>query len=192
VIRDYLEQDDYQVTWLLERLRNMGYTGSYETLRDYIRPLKEQKTRMAYIRFETEPGRQGQIDLGDFQVQEADGRVTTLHAFALVLGFSRAMHVEFSERCTLESFLDCHLNGFRYLGGVPAELLYDNMKQVVIDRRDGKANFNIESCTLPTTAASNPRSARLTAPGSRARSNAPWPISGNGSGGAIASPPWRP
>lgn len=144
MIRDYLEQDDYQITWFLERLRNIGYTGSYETLRDYIRPLKEQKTRMAYIRFETEPGRQGQIDLGDFQVQEADGRVTTLHAFALVLGFSRAMHVEFSERCTLESFLDCHLNGFRYLGGVPAELLYDNMKQVVIDRREGKANFNIE------------------------------------------------
>ncbi len=144
VIRDYLEQDDYQATWILERLRNMGYGGSYETLRDYIRPLKEQKHRLAYLRFETEPGRQGQIDFGDFQIREANGSHTTVYAFALVLGFSRAMHVEFIERCTLESFLDCHLDAFRYLGGVPAELLYDNMKNVVVDRRDGKPNFNLE------------------------------------------------
>lgn len=144
IIKDYLEQDDYQVTWILDRLRNMGYAGSYETLRDFVRPLKEQKTRLAYVRFETEPGRQAQVDYGDFQIQEPDGRVTTLHAFAMGLGFSRAMHVEFGDRCTMESFLDSHINGFHYLGGVPAEILYDNMKNVVTDRKAGKANFNIE------------------------------------------------
>jgi len=62
----------------------------------------------------------------------------------MVLGFSRGMYVEYIHRCTLESFMDCHINAFRYLGGVPAEILYDNMKNVVMNRKDGTINFNIE------------------------------------------------
>lgn len=144
IITDFLEQDNYQTTWIVERLRKLGYTGSYETVRDFVRPLKEQKERLAFIRFETEPGRQAQVDFGDFQIQEPDGRITTVHAFSLALGFSRAMHVEFVERCTMESFMDGHINAFRYLGGVPSEILYDNMKNVVTDRKGGVATFNIE------------------------------------------------
>ena len=144
IIEDYLSQDDYQATWVFDRLRTMGFAGSYETVRDFVRPLKEQKTRLAFARFETEPGRQAQVDFGDFQIQEPNGGLTTLHAFSMVLGFSRAMHVEFGEKCTLETFLDGHINAFRHFGGVPAEILYDNMKNVVIDRKGGRANFNIE------------------------------------------------
>ena len=143
-VRDFLEEDDYRATWIHDRLCNLGYDGSYETVKIFVREVKEQNTRLAYIRFETEPGLQGQVDFGDFQVQEPDSSITTLYAFELLLGFSRGMYVEFVERCTLESFLDCHINAFKYLGGVPAEILYDNMKSVVIDRRDGKAVFNVE------------------------------------------------
>ena len=62
----------------------------------------------------------------------------------MVLGYSRAMYVEFVERCTLEAFMDCHIRAFGALGGVPAEILYDNMKHVVISRENGKAVFNTE------------------------------------------------
>lgn len=144
IIKDYLDQDDYQATWIYDRLQKIGYAGSYETVRDHVRTLKEQKTRLAYIRFETEPGLQAQVDWGDFQVQEQDGRSTTIAAFSMPLGFSRAMYVEFVERCTMEKFMECHINAFRYFGGVPAEILYDNMKNVVIDRKDGRVNFNVE------------------------------------------------
>ncbi|MGV1098567.1 IS21 family transposase [Thiovibrio sp. JS02] len=144
IIKDYVEQDDYQATWIFDRLRKMGYVGSYETVRDFVRPLKEQQTRLAYIRFETEPGLQAQVDFGDYQIVEPDGTTTTVHAFSMLLGFSRAMYVEYVERCTMEAFMDCHINAFRYLGGVPAEILYDNMKNVVVDRSEGKANFNKE------------------------------------------------
>jgi transposase len=144
IVRDFLEEDDYRATWVYDRLRNLGYDGSYETVKKYVRRIKDQNTRLAYIRFETEPGMQGQVDFGDFQIQEPDGSTTILYALALLLGFSRGMYVEYVERCTLESFLDCHINAFKYLGGVPAEILYDNMKNVVIDRRDGKPVFNVE------------------------------------------------
>lgn len=143
-IRDFLDEDDYQATWIFERLKRMGYAGSYRTLTGFVATIKEQKSRIAYHRFETEPGLQAQVDWGDFKVANADGSTTTFYAFVMVLGFSRAMYVEFVERCTMEVFMDCHIRAFKALGGVCAEVLYDNMKQVVIGRENGKPAFNVE------------------------------------------------
>lgn len=144
VIQDFLDVDDYKATWIFDKLKNMGFTGGYEIVKRHVASIKEQKTRLAYIRFETEPGMQAQVDFGDFQITEADGRTTTVHAFVIVLGFSRVIYVEFVDRCTLEAFMDCHADAFSYLGGVPAEILYDNMKNVVVDRQDGSVKFNVE------------------------------------------------
>ena len=145
IIRDFLEEDDYKATWIWDRMKNRGYAGGYDTVKDYVRTIKAQKSRLAYARFETDPGRQAQFDWGDFQIVEPSGRITTAYVFILVLGFSRAAYVEFFERCTLERFLDGHIRAFRYLQGVPAEILYDNMKQVIIGRDGaGRPIFNKE------------------------------------------------
>jgi transposase len=143
-IDDYLAEDDYQATWILDRLKKMGYSGSYETLRDYVRSVKERRSRLAYARFETEPGLQAQVDWGDFQIENPDGSTSTKYMFLMILGYSRAMYVEFVDQCTLETFMDCHIHAFYYLQGVPGEILYDNMKQVVVGRDRGKAIFNNE------------------------------------------------
>ena len=143
-IDDFLSEDAYQATWIYDRLKRMGYTGAYESVKVYVRGIKEQKKRLAYLRFETEPGLQAQFDWGDFQILDADGRVTTVYAFVLLLGYSRAMYVEFVERCTLEAFMDCHARAFRYLGGIPSEILYDNMKNVVLRKSEGKPGFKLE------------------------------------------------
>jgi transposase len=143
-IRDYLDEEDYRATWIFDQLKRMGYAGSYDTLKRYVHVLKEQKVRVAYARFETAPGFQAQCDWGDFQVQEADGSVITVYAFVLVLGYSRALYVQFVRRCTLEAFLDCHIGAFHYLKGVPAEVLYDRMKNVIIGRDQGRPVFNLE------------------------------------------------
>jgi len=49
---------------VFEELRAMGYAGGYATVRRFVRPLREEATREATVRFETEPGRQGQVDWG--------------------------------------------------------------------------------------------------------------------------------
>lgn len=144
-IEDYLGDDDYTATWIWDRLKNRGYAGSYDTVKRFVQSIKERKTRLAYARFETEPGCQAQFDWGDFQVEEPSGKTTTVFVLVMVLGFSRALYVEFVERCTLEAFMDGHIRAFRYLGGVPAEVLYDNMKHVVVGRNEnGKPVFNAE------------------------------------------------
>jgi transposase len=144
-IEDYLEEDDYRATRIFENLKNRGYTGGYDRVKRQVRAIKARRSRLAYARFETEPGRQAQFDWGDFQVEEPSGRTTTVYAFLLVLGFSRADYVEYAERTTLETFMDGHIRAFRYLGGVPAEILYDNMKFVVVGRDEaGRPIFNPE------------------------------------------------
>ena len=85
----------------LREARPAGYTGSYTTVKKAVRAIKGEKRSLAYIRFETEPGFQAQVDWGDFQIVEHDGTTRTVFAFIMVLGYSRAMYVEFVESAPL-------------------------------------------------------------------------------------------
>lgn len=144
IIEDYLSQDQYRATWIYDRLKQIGYTGSYATVKVYVRNIKDQQQRIAYARFETEPAKQAQVDLADFQIQHPNGLITTIYAFIMVLGFSRAMFVELMEKCTLQTFMDAHIHAFSYLGGVAEQILYDNVKHVVIGRNGTQVRFNVE------------------------------------------------
>jgi len=144
MIEDWLAQDDYRATWIFQRIKDLGYSGSYDTLKPFVRSIKARNRRQAYLRFETVPGLQGQVDWGDFKVSAADAVDLTLYLFVLVLGFSRAMYAEFVSQCTLQAFMDAHIHAFKYLGGVPFELLYDNMRNVFSGRRNAKPVINVE------------------------------------------------
>jgi hypothetical protein len=50
-----------------------------------------------------------------------------VYAFVMLLGFSRRAFVRFATDMKSATLLACHLEAFRYFGGVPAEALYDNM-----------------------------------------------------------------
>ena len=53
-----------------------GYRGSYETVKRFVRPLRdaEQAAERATVRFETPPGQQSQIDWGQAQIHYGTGR----------------------------------------------------------------------------------------------------------------------
>jgi len=142
LIKDWLSQQDYQASRIHELLQCQGFDGSYDIVQRYVKTIKEQRDRVAYVRFETMPGQQAQVDFGDFQIRCADGNTLTIYCFAMVLGFSRHMYIEFVDKCTLPKFLACHQHAFNFFGGIPAEILYDNMKNVVIRRLVGKVQWN--------------------------------------------------
>ena len=54
--------------------------------------------------------------------------------FVATLGYSRASYVEFVTNEKLVTLIECHKRAFDYFGGVPEEVLYDNMKTVILDR----------------------------------------------------------
>jgi transposase len=142
MIGDWLKTEDYQATRIYELVMHQGYRGSYETVKRYVSQIKGERDRIAYLRFETHPGLQAQVDLADFKVICATGLELTIYVFIMLLGFSRHMYVEFIDRCTMTRFLDCHKNAFGWFGGIPGESLYDNMKNVVIRRLVGRVEFN--------------------------------------------------
>ena len=142
-IKAWIEEDSaYTAAWIYDRLANMGFIGSYEIVKRRVRRIKENYHKVAYMRFETEPGYQAQVDFGEFQVLRPDGSVTKLYLFSMILGFSRKMYAEMIERCDLPTFLDCHIHAFEYFGGVPEQVLYDRMKNVYIGKIAGKRKFN--------------------------------------------------
>ena len=73
-IEAWIEEDsDYTAAWIYDRLSNMGSMGSYEIVKRRVKRIKENYHKVAYMRFETEPGYQAQVDFGEFQVAKPDG-----------------------------------------------------------------------------------------------------------------------
>jgi len=142
LIRDWLATDDYSATWIHDRLKLQGFTGSYDIVKRFVRQEIAKRARLAYVRFETEPGLQAQVDFSDFKVREPEGTESVYYLFAMVLGYSRVCYAEIVDRCTMKQFLECHQRAFGYLGGIPGEILYDNMKNVVIRHLVGRVDWN--------------------------------------------------
>lgn len=144
LIAGWLSQENYQASRIHELLICEGFKGSYDVVQRHVKRIKEVRDRMAYIRFETMPGQQAQVDFGDFKIKCADSSEITIYCFVMVLGYSRHIYVEFVDKCTMTKFLACHQHAFGFFGGIPAEILYDNMKNVVIKRLIGKVQWNKE------------------------------------------------
>jgi len=142
-IKAWLNDDpEYKATWIYDHIKPLGYTGSYDLVKRKVREIKEESQRIAYMRFESEPGCQAQVDFGEFQVVRDDGSVGKYYLFSMILGYSRKIYGELIERCDMPTFLDCHIRAFAYFGGVPQEILYDRMRNVYIGKVAGKSKFN--------------------------------------------------
>ncbi len=149
MVESWLEDDpEYRATWIFDQLRKLGYSGGYTIVKDLVRGIKQESSRIAYLRFETEPGRQAQVDFGEYAVLEEDGSERRLYLFSMVLGFSRMPYCEYLTRCDMMSFLDAHQRAFAAFGGVPAEILYDRMRNVFIRKLAGKSQFTQGLMTL--------------------------------------------
>ena len=114
---------------LLRELRALGYAGGISILKDHLATLRPVAKPEPLIRFETEPGRQMQVDFATIR----RGR-DRLSVFIATLGWSRMAYVEFVTDERMETLLGCHERAFYYFGGVPREVLYDNMRTVVTER----------------------------------------------------------
>ncbi|MGA1181743.1 MAG: IS21 family transposase [Pseudomonadales bacterium] len=114
---------------LLREIQARGYDGGYTRLKVFVRGLRPVAKPDPVVRFETEPGQQMQADWATV------GRGgDKLSVFIGTLGWSRTAHVEFCDNEQLETLLGCHENAFGFFAGVPHEVLYDNMKTVVLER----------------------------------------------------------
>jgi transposase len=119
---------------LLTELREPGYSGGYTMLKLLLASPKPKEAVEPAIRFETEPGQQmpGQQMPVDWAViRRSDDR---LLVFVATLGWSRATYLEFVADERVETLIETHENAFLAFAGTPREVLYDNMRTVVLER----------------------------------------------------------
>ena len=116
---------------LYDEVRAAGYTGGYVRVRDYVRAVRPREPVEAVVRFETPAGRQGQVDFATFTLPW--GR---RHALVAVLGYSRLLWLRFYRRQTMAVLIEGLERAFGWFGGVPRELLFDQMRSVVLS--DGR------------------------------------------------------
>lgn len=116
---------------LFDEVRAAGYPGSYSRVRDYVRTVRPRAPTEAVVRFETPAGLQGQVDFATFTLPW--GR---RHALLVVLGYSRLLWLQFYSRQTMAVLIEGLESAFAHFGGVPRELLFDQMRAVVLS--DGR------------------------------------------------------
>ena len=126
---------------LFEELKRLGYAGQYSILKDYLREIRP-KSKEAFLRIETLPGEYAQADWANCGSVQIGNAWRKLSCFVMVLSYSRMMYLEFTLSQCLEDFLQCHMNAFRFFGGVPQKILYDNLKTVVLSRMGSSIQFN--------------------------------------------------
>ena len=110
---------------LLEEIRAAGYAGGYTQLKEFVRTIRP-RVEEPIIRFETPPGHQAQVDFADFKLPWGKRS-----ALLVVLGYSRLLWLRFFRRKDMQALVEGLEAAFGFFGGVPKELLFDQMKSVI-------------------------------------------------------------
>lgn len=128
---------------ILRQIQDKGFDGEITIVRKYLKVLKYDIGRkQAFIRFESQPGQQIQIDWGHFGSLVYKGSSRKLYALAVLESHSRMLYVGFTHSQKQEALHQCLVEAFRYFGGTPREIVVDNMLTAVTERVGSMVRFN--------------------------------------------------
>ncbi len=133
-----LEKHPYSARQIFQRISENGFDGGITIVEDYVRKIRPPKTK-PYLKLFFAPGECAQVDWGSYGTVRVGSTTRRLHFFAMVLCYSRMMYIEFSVSQTMEHFLGCHQNAFRFFGYGPGKIMVDNLKSAVLKRIIGKS-----------------------------------------------------
>jgi len=111
---------------LLAEIRAAGYTGGYSQLKAWVRQVRPVPPPEPVVRFETPAGKQAQVDFARFTFPWG-----VRYALLVVLGYSRLLWCGFYPRQDMRTLVSGLEEAFLHFGGVPQELLFDQMKAVI-------------------------------------------------------------
>jgi transposase len=119
-----------------------GYDGSVDLVKRRLRQLRPRALRPAQ-RTGYRPGQVLQLDWAEMPTRPTvAGRERRVYALVASLPYSGAQTAFFSLEMTLESFLEGHVRALEWLGGVPRECVYDNLRSVVARRERDEVIWN--------------------------------------------------
>lgn len=122
---------------LFDEVKAAGYDGAYTLVKEFVRSVRPHAEPEPPNRFETEPARQAQVDFAEVRFPWGKR-----YALLVVLGYSRHMCVQFSAKPDMRALFSGLEAAFAFFGGVPKELLFDQMASVITaDLRDQGARL---------------------------------------------------
>lgn len=127
---------------MFEELQAKGYDGGITQLRDRLRAIRPRPARRPHVRFETEAGKQGQMDWSPFTVPLVGGGTLDVLCFSYILAHSRRHFIDFTPRRDFFTLIRRHVDAFNHFGGVPETCLYDGEKTVILRWEARQAIFN--------------------------------------------------
>jgi transposase len=133
-IKNLLSSHPYSSEQVFRRISENGYTGSYSTVKRYVRLVRPVMAK-AYFSLHFAPGEAAQVDFGTCGTVPCGNMNRRLSVFVMVLCYSRYLYAEFIPCERKEHFFQCHYNGFIEFGGVPGRVIVDNCKCAVTENR---------------------------------------------------------
>ena len=134
----WLDTHPYSAQQIFQRLREAGFVGGITIVKDYVHRIRPRHQE-AFLKLDFAPGETAQVDWGEFGTIGVGSTRRRLSFFLMVLCYSRRMYLEFTVSQTMEFFLSCHENAFAAFGGVPSQVMVDNLKSAVLQRMIGAA-----------------------------------------------------
>lgn len=127
---------------LFDMAKQRGYLGGPSHFRQRISELRPRALPEAYLRLQTLPAEQVQVDWGHFGYIQIDDAKRPLMAFVMVLSWSRDIFLQFYVNQQMENFLRGHVAAFTHWQGVSRVCLYDNLKSAVLERHGDVIRFH--------------------------------------------------
>jgi len=144
-------------TRLYDMLSERGYKGSVQTLRRHLLTARPEPAHEAFLRVETLPGEQAQVDWAHVGTMAVPGGERSLWVFVIVLAYSRASWAELVFDLDVYSLLRSLVRSAQFFGGNPRQWLFDNPKTVVIERQGAQARFHRQLLELAAELHVQPR-----------------------------------
>ncbi|HDC4081259.1 TPA: IS21 family transposase [Staphylococcus aureus] len=117
---------------IFKYIEKKGYEGKYTILREYCKNKKQNETKKATIRVETNPGIAAQLDWKeDMVMHDKFGRTYQFNIFLYVLHYSKMKYITLTWDRKQDTLFECLKDAFEYTEGVPKEIWFDNMRTVV-------------------------------------------------------------
>ena len=108
---------------------------SYDNFKTFVKKnklLEEAKTGVPHPLYETDPGKQLQVDwVESIKLATIKGEIIEFNLFSATLGYSRFHYFEYTEFKTEADFKRCLIHFFKKIGGITKEVLTDNMSAIV-------------------------------------------------------------
>ena len=150
---------------VMQRIKEKGFDGEITIVRNLLRQLRGQiNYREPFIRFESDPGVQMQIDWGHFNSLSYKGGNRKLYALAVIESHSRMLYVTFTHSQKQEQLHMGLLDAFTYFGGCPKEIVVDNMLTAVTERVGTLIRFNEAFLDFLRVLHITPRACNIRAP----------------------------